>query len=377
MSGRGIQAGLNGFMNGFNFVHGIQRQDALDAERRANRKADIQHRNSREAVTDDRMERNFKLQQETATYNRDRQDSLDAERRANREEDTKRQNDHWEKTYNAQQDAAAQKNLEKKQVQIAGWTYYALKDLANAKTQEERERISGTIAKGINQLPIFQEAYGVGGDTGRNATGIELLPNGSYSVTIHNEHTGTTGPMTHGASADKNDTVFTIDPAQVAVIAGIKIDNTKGIINVDQKDYTHDSFVAFRKSGNRSDLVPYREAGGSKTKPIPANVLKLAMEQARSEAAALDPVGPNFMRPDAMEKAYGKGITKQQWITNKAGQIVKGWGYSMPEQAQISNQPVQPTKEKGQSSPPVQGARQAKDGKWYVHKNNQWYEVVK
>jgi len=220
VSGLGVQAAVNGFMNGYKFVRGIQREDAQDAERRANRKADIQHRNDREAVTDSRMERNFKLQQKTAQSNADWR----KQQRLLQQQNAEATAAYRKATLQATKGAVTQKNLEKKQKQIAGWAYHALKDLANAKTPKEKEIISGTIAKGINQLPVFQEIYGVGGDTGRNATGVELLPNGSYSVTIHNEHTGTTGPMTENASADQHDTLFTIDPAQVAFIAGIKED---------------------------------------------------------------------------------------------------------------------------------------------------------
>jgi len=101
----------------------------------------------------------------------------------------------------------------------------------------ERDYVASVVAARMNEIPMYQEKFGIGGTTGRKVVGFTplineenrerippevaaSLPKDALVPIIENIHTKSTGPMTKRASTDQDDEVEYISLSNLARMAG-------------------------------------------------------------------------------------------------------------------------------------------------------------
>jgi len=101
----------------------------------------------------------------------------------------------------------------------------------------EQDKLASILAARINETPYYQDRFNIGGGSGRKVVGftslvndenraslppetLEALPQDAFVPIIENAHTGTTGPATKNASAEKDDEVQYITLSNLEKMAG-------------------------------------------------------------------------------------------------------------------------------------------------------------
>ena len=185
ISGFGVQGAVNGAMEGFNFVRGIQRQDARDEERRSNREEDVALR-----------ERSFGIQQ------------------ANRKEDLARQDKRLgiqQSNHDMTKQLFEQKQTDDTVKRLAArYEVLTTGDDGNHLTPQEMQSRMPQLTQLMNELPHTKGFLGAGDHVDKDNPLAGFVPTGDGRVMFElnakkQDGSTYTAPLTSGRSNDPND----------------------------------------------------------------------------------------------------------------------------------------------------------------------------
>ncbi len=203
ISGFGVKAGVDGFMGGVNFVRGIQRQDAQDAERRANRDEDIAYRNKM-----------LGIQQENRAADVAYRDKVNEQSQSNRKDDVTYRNETLgiaKSTHEMTKQSFDQKQTDDAVKRLAA-RYEVLttgEDGNHISPQEMQSRMP-QLTQLMNELPHTKGFLGAGEHVDKDNPLAGFVPTGDGRVMFElnakkQDGSTYTAPLTSGRSNDPND----------------------------------------------------------------------------------------------------------------------------------------------------------------------------